>query len=721
MAKLAQLTRSIRGASSRARRASPQLRYMAFLSYSHQDSEIADWLQQSLEQFAVPQRLIGKLTSQGPVPRRLAPIFRDRHELAAAHDLGEEIEEAIAGSRFLVVLCSPAAAKSRWINEEIACFKRLHRREDRIFAAIVEGEPFASETVGREAEECFPPALRVHFDRLGRPTGQRAEPIAADLRPTGDGRRTGLLKLAAGMIGVGLDDLAQREAHRRYRRMTYLTAISVAGMLVTSGLAYMAFDARDDARDQRRKAESLVGFMLGDLRDRLEPLGRLDVLDAVGSRALAYYEGQDKSDLPDESLAQRSRALTLMGEMAIARGDLDGALRRYREAMAGTEESIRRSPDSPASLFDHAQNVFWVGYIDYQRGHLDKAAEAFREYRRLADRMIELAPNEKRYRLERIYAESSLGTVLIDQRKYREAAEVYQQLLEPSEALLAAEPANREYQSKLVNTLAWLAQAREYTGQIDEAVAHRERELELLGRMWNPARPDTVIKRDEMVARRALARLFAYRGQMADALEQARMASAVSQWLTKTEPTNTEWLQAGAQSGFDRASLELASGNTDQARAVSDAACDTSRRLAAKDRSVAVWRIRLQLRCVKTRAQIALRAGRNGDAVSLAQQAVPLARTEQNPVSRQLELASAELLLGEALNAVGRGDAARGAYERALAAWPKGIEEEPRDMAERAILLRRLNRKAEFNEVSRRLSAMGYRHPDYRMQTRQGG
>lgn len=107
--------------------------------------------------------------------------------------------------------------------------------------------------------------------------------------------------------------------------------------------------------------------------------------------------------------------------------------------------------------------------------------------------------------------------------------------------------------------------------------------------------------------------------------------------------------------------------------------------------------------------------------MSLAQQAVPLARTEQNPVGRQLELASAELLLGEALKAAGRADAALGAYERALAAWPSGIEEEPRDLAERAVLLRRLNRTAEFKEVSRRLSAMGYRHPDYRMQTRQGG
>ena len=87
---------------------------------------------------------------------------------------------------------------------------------------------------GREHEECFPPALRFHCDRNGRPTAQRAEPIAADLRESGDGRRMGLLKIAAGMLGVGLDDLAQREAQRRQRRMQIIAAASLVGMIFTS-------------------------------------------------------------------------------------------------------------------------------------------------------------------------------------------------------------------------------------------------------------------------------------------------------------------------------------------------------------------------------------------------------------------------------------------------------------------------------------------------------
>ena len=86
------------------------------------------------------------------------------------------------------MLCSPDAARSHWTNAEIELFKR-NRPEGCVLAAIASGEPFASEIPGREDEECFPPALRQRFDRRGRPTGKRAEPLAADLRDSGDGRR----------------------------------------------------------------------------------------------------------------------------------------------------------------------------------------------------------------------------------------------------------------------------------------------------------------------------------------------------------------------------------------------------------------------------------------------------------------------------------------------------------------------------------------------------
>ena len=116
---------SPRSAASPSRRGRSPVtaRYWAFLSYSHKDSETADWLHGALEKYAVPRSLVGNDSPYGPIPARFSPIFRDRHELAAASDLGHTIREALAASRCLIVLCSPDAAQSRWTNEEIIAFK----------------------------------------------------------------------------------------------------------------------------------------------------------------------------------------------------------------------------------------------------------------------------------------------------------------------------------------------------------------------------------------------------------------------------------------------------------------------------------------------------------------------------------------------------------------------------------------------------------------------
>jgi eukaryotic-like serine/threonine-protein kinase len=694
-------------------RAQASMHYYAFLSYSHDDNEDAEWLHEAIEEFRVPKALVGRLTENGVIPPRLTPVFRDRGELAAADDLGDEIEEALRASRFLIVLCSPAAVESRWIEAEISAYKR-HRPDGCVLAAIIGGEPFASNIPGREAEECFPPALRQKYDRRGRPTGKPAEPIAADLREHGDGRKLGLLKIIAGMLGTGLDDLVQRDTRRRQRRTNLILAASLVGMIFTTGLSVTAIQARDAARDQRREAESLIGFMLGDLRQKLEPIGRLDALDAVGARALAYYEKQNKSELSDAALAQRSRALTLMGEIANTRGDLDGALRRYREALAGTEEAVRRAPDDPQRVFDHAQNVFWVGYIDYQRGNMDKAAAAFREYRRLADRMIALRPDKLDYQLERVSADTNLGTVLWDQRHYRAAADVYQQSLEPAETLVAKAPSNKAYQMQLASTLAWLADARESSGQLDEAMAHRHRQLALLSQLWLANEGDTSIKFQELTTRRALARLLASTGDLPQALDESRRASAVAEWLEKTEPANTEWTQWGATSNFERAALELAANRANEARANANSACAASSRLLARDRSVVAWATNMQFICLKTNARIALRTGVVLDAIALSQQGLAVARSIKDPIDREFAVASAEMTLGEGLTRSGHSAAARGAFERALGAWPKGVEERPVQLADHATLLRRLGRQAEASELAKRLDAIGYRHPDYR-------
>ncbi len=707
MADLAQLPRSIRGAMLRTRRPSPQ-RYMAFLSYSHQDSAIADWLHETLEEFRVPPQLIGRLTDQGPVPKKLSPIFRDRQELAAAADLSDEIEDAIACSRFMIVLCSPAAAKSRWIEEEIGCFKRVHR-EDRILAAIVDGEPFASEIPGREHEECFPEALRYHFDSRGRPTKQQAEPIAADLREHGDGRKMGMLKLAAGMLGVGLDDLAQREAQRRHRRLYAVTAASVAGMLFTSGLAYTAIDARDEARDQRREAEGLIEFMLGDLRQKLQPVGRLDVLDAVGVRALEYYEHQDKQSLTDDALAQRSKALTLMGEISASRGNLDGALRRYREALASTAESLRRAPDNPQRMFDHAQSVYFVGETARLRGDLKEAGARFREYRELADRMIATDPENPKWQLEGAYSSTNLGRVEFAQGRYAESAATFQRLVNAIDPLLAAQPANADYLNLLIEALGDYAGSLEAAGRLGDAIRQRERQLNLLAPYLAQDRPDAELRQKAMIVHMALSWMSYLKGETRSALDHAATAADIGRRLVELEPTNADWLGRSASTQLNQAQLLLLANRTAEAGTVATQGCDKSTALIARDPTVVAWRD-LGRFCLRMRAGLALAAGSGGESLFIARQLLDAARADKIVLAKdQFGLSQAQKLVGDILWQTGDRGGARAAWQAGLAAWPKGIAETPRQLAERGEMLRGIGERAEGMRIASQLAAMGYR------------
>jgi len=109
----------------------------------------------------------GRETEFGPVPERLAPVFRDRDELATATNLGETLTRALRQSANQVVICSPAAAKSRWVNEEILTYKRLGR-EHRVFCLIVGGEP------GDPAQECFPPLSSTRWARTANSAASAA-------------------------------------------------------------------------------------------------------------------------------------------------------------------------------------------------------------------------------------------------------------------------------------------------------------------------------------------------------------------------------------------------------------------------------------------------------------------------------------------------------------------------------------------------------------------
>ncbi len=234
---------------------SETFKYRAFLAYSHEDASRADWLRQSLENYRVPAELVGKETEFGRIPKRLFPIFRDREELAGSAELGSAIEKALKESSHLVVLCSPAAAKSIWVNEEIRVFKSLGKA-NRVLCLILDGEPSVSMSLVQSETECLPIAARRKVNSEGKITEEPSEPAAADLREEKDGEHGAFLKIVAGMLGVGLDDLKRRDIHSRQLRTTRIAIAASAVAVLGLGLAGYALIQRNQATIARVEAEN---------------------------------------------------------------------------------------------------------------------------------------------------------------------------------------------------------------------------------------------------------------------------------------------------------------------------------------------------------------------------------------------------------------------------------------------------------------------------------
>lgn len=230
---------------------SEAFKYRAFISYSHKD-KWGEWLHKALERYAVPKRLHGMHGRDGPLGGRIFPVFRDRDELPSSSDLSDQIQKALRESACLIVVCSPNAAQSRWVNEEILAFKRLGRA-DRILALIVDGEPNSSER-GATALECFPEALRFRVGPDGQPTQERVEPVAADLRAEGDGQENAKLKIIAGVLGIGYDTLKQRDLEAQRQRLRRLVGVAATVAVSLAGLAGLAVYFGLQAQDQRAQA-----------------------------------------------------------------------------------------------------------------------------------------------------------------------------------------------------------------------------------------------------------------------------------------------------------------------------------------------------------------------------------------------------------------------------------------------------------------------------------
>ncbi|GAP35930.1 serine/threonine-protein kinase [Piscinibacter sakaiensis] len=493
---------------------------------------------------------------------------------------------------------------------------------------------------------------------------------------------------------------------RRNRLPVALGGMALAAVLATAAVAvrqaHEATQQREVASLQRQRAEGLVEFMLGDLRERLEPLGRIDVLDAVSQRALDYYDAAPAGEaLDDAGLGRQARALRQLGLIEQARGRLPEA-RRHLEAAAGrSAQWLQRRPDDPQRLLAHAQSEAELGYmaglsLDFEAAppHFERALAGLARARRQqpGDVALELAEAD---------LVAQYGQIHVDADHPQRALP----LLRRAEATYLRRVAGRpELAVRLTEVRAAIGDAHYGLGEYRRAVDALSRLGEGLPAL--PAADQRVID-SQLAAQNRLQAAYLRIGDAASARRVGRELVQRAEAMVAHDPENLSNLDALSFYRAQYAEGLVAQQSPDAAAQIEAIGAAVPQLLAASPDAA---RTSVTLRGW----WLALRAEWRADDPGLPAALAALATETGRDRSDRLCLGWAALWQGDLAARAGRPDEAASHWRRALSLLREpGGEVPPSDFAAafRGHLAWRLGDRAAAESVLERLRLREFRHP----------
>ncbi len=580
-------------------------KYWAFISYSHQDNlatrgdgggdhiRWANWLHEQLETFRIPDGYRERTTRSGePMPERFFPTFRDEAELPTSHDLGGQIRDALERSRFLIVITSPRSARSRYVNKEVRYFRELGRG-DRILTLIVDGEPNVRLTpkAGWTAgDDCFCPAL-VHPLRPDGSVDETArlpeEPIAADVRvkdvePPREmhaserdqpDRRALLdfmkLKLIAGLMGVGLDELVQRDKQRqleaaRRRTKTLRRWLSAVGLLAVLAVAAAAFawlnkreadrqktiaetnatqaqSAKNRAVAAKKDADKLISYMQHDVSGMLEKVGRIKLMDGINRRIRQYHDEHPLEPGNLDGAHELRTSLLQRGDVLHDIGQLAEALKAYREGLAIAERSAAADPADVIWQRDLSECYGRIGRTLRDSGKLGEALQAYGKGMEITERNVKTRPDNYFWQADLSITYNNLGVILWAQGDRAGAMKAFRDALEIAERLDKQNPKDETWQTIFALSHDHVGDILREQGDLTAALKNLQASVAIRKRLLDSEPDNVVFEIDLSNGYEKVGDVFRDRGEMKAALGSYKDSLSIRQRLANGDSVNSTY------------------------------------------------------------------------------------------------------------------------------------------------------------------------------------
>jgi tetratricopeptide (TPR) repeat protein len=535
-------------------------KYRAFISYSHADTAWAKWLHRGLEGFRIDKDLVGRETATGTIPKSLRPIFRDRDDFTAGHSLTDQTLAALDASHALIVICSPASAKSAYVTEEIRLYKSRHP-ERPVIPLIVDGKP------GDPELECFPPSLKFKLDADGKITDEPVELLAADAREQGDGKNLALAKVVAGLLGVSSDDVfrrAERERRRRGRIMGGIVATFLALVAIAGSFAYFDHQKRQTLADiealvakyavtkgakavpgaKQSLTKAITSIAQGAARDPryAEALELLKAGNIEEAEPLLAAVAEDRKRLVTKQSEDAAEAFRTHGSVLVSQNKIAEALEAYQEGLALAERLAKDDPSNAGWQRDLSVSYEKVGNVLIAQGKLAEALASSQDSLAIRERLAKADPGNAGWQRDLSVSYNQVGDVLIAQGKLAEALASYQESLAIRERLAKADPGNAGWQRDLSISHERVGIVQKAQGKLAEALASYQESLAIAERLAKADPGNAGWQRDLSVSYNQVGDVLIAQGKLAEALKAYRGSSTISKALLTKDGSNTLWL-----------------------------------------------------------------------------------------------------------------------------------------------------------------------------------
>lgn len=413
---------------------------------------------------------------------------------------------------------------------------------------------------------------------------------------------------------------SQQRVRQREQLRLFALSLIVALAIIASGLGVTAMLAKRTADLRRSEAEGLMEFMLGDLADKLRPLGRLDFLDSVSGKTLQYLRDADGDALSANALTLRAKGLQVIGEVSRSRGDSKRAVDALDRANSILMRQHQLSPRDIQVLKNLGANVYWVGQIHKDQNNWQAATEAWRQYLTFSDRLHDLEPENPEWWMEQSYAHNNLGNLAKARGMPGQAVAEFLKSIALKQAALKRDPESRIITGELADSYSWLASAKESLGELTTAQTFYAREMALVMRLRQQFPGEAKWIYYQMRALRHRALIGMALGQDAQALRDFDEAKRLFAPLVQQDRNNRTWLVELANLEQERLFLRVRSAPASTLLPELMAVHQTMHAMLALDPKNAPWTRREAV--ARTRVAAALLAA---DKAQAAEQQIKLA------------------------------------------------------------------------------------------------